>query len=444
MELAVPKSPRQNILKGLPPHILNAIFTQLSFEQTFLFISSANPTVKRTCLAKVFQNIELITHDSRNFVPSDHTKNFPKSPLILSLKDVLLFKHYLNQFTNAIFLKVCLPDTNLLDNHQDIITMFCSVTKMVIDVQSPSYCYNNALYSAPSSEPKVHDGFRKCISIIKNLLLVQKHTLKTVIIDFKNIISRKYSKFQHAPGTSNDPDYHPEDLTDPQSLFSDECVNFNQFDLKRLHLNGMDLTEIESGVSKLKSINHFELRNNNFGRLENVCFSEMIKYLDLTNSKITSIKNVHFPKHLATLKLFSNKLKEFNNPIEPEDQIKPNLRNNSIFNIKSIRSLNPLSNLEELYLLLNLCSNRIKIVENIERLDNLSKINLAHNISGFKLVENKTCLRKLTTMNLSYNRISEISGLNCIKNLKSLDLPNNRIKTLVSIEQLNNCSFVNL
>lgn len=100
---------------------------------------------------------------------------------------------------------------------------------------------------------------------------------------------------------------------------------------------------------------------------------------------------------------------------------------------KSITNLNGIENL--IYLKrLDLSSNQIDDISNLESLTRLTTLNLNNNQSiDLEIIAN---IKSLTSLNLSGDQIDDISPLEALTKLKSLNLNNNQIVDILSIKKL--------
>ncbi|MGB3130796.1 MAG: leucine-rich repeat domain-containing protein, partial [Saprospiraceae bacterium] len=94
--------------------------------------------------------------------------------------------------------------------------------------------------------------------------------------------------------------------------------------------------------------------------------------------------------------------------------------------------INDLTNLSRL----NLDSNRISKIENLDRLTNLKVLRLAYN--QISKIENLDKLINLTELYLFKNQISKIENLQNLKNLKTLWLYRNQISKIENLQNLKN------
>jgi len=87
---------------------------------------------------------------------------------------------------------------------------------------------------------------------------------------------------------------------------------------------------------------------------------------------------------------------------------------------------------------LDLHSNKISKIENINHLSDLRVLNLANNL--IKNVENLQGLDSLTELNLRRNIIEKVQGLNQCGNLQRVFLSNNKIAAFENIACLKDCA----
>lgn len=83
-------------------------------------------------------------------------------------------------------------------------------------------------------------------------------------------------------------------------------------------------------------------------------------------------------------------------------------------------------------------SNRIKKLRNIERCQNATVFNLSNNLLTSASLEGMLSLAKLISLNLSGNQLESYYELRLLKNLESLDLSHN------NITKIPDCSFSHL
>jgi len=83
---------------------------------------------------------------------------------------------------------------------------------------------------------------------------------------------------------------------------------------------------------------------------------------------------------------------------------------------------------------LNLHSNAIRAIENLQGLQNLTSLNLSSN--NIRLVDNLSGLVNLTSLNLASNSISELRGLDGLSKLQQLNISYNLITSIQGITAL--------
>ncbi len=106
--------------------------------------------------------------------------------------------------------------------------------------------------------------------------------------------------------------------------------------------------------------------------------------------------------------------------------------------IEKIENLNNLDDLE----VLNLSNNKIRIIKNLESLKRLKKLSLNNNL--IKEIDNLNSLISLEDLNLSHNLIIIIRNLEVLVNLKRLNLSFNHIEKIGGLIQLSNLLWLYL
>lgn len=112
------------------------------------------------------------------------------------------------------------------------------------------------------------------------------------------------------------------------------------------------------------------------------------------------------------------------------------LANNQIASISV--DLSCLKNLTEL----NLSFNKIKKIQNIRQLTWLSKLDLGNNeLTG---IEGLETLERLQNLHLGYNQLTSTAGLEKLYNLRSLQLQRNKLTDIANLAQLKNLETLKL
>ncbi len=171
--------------------------------------------------------------------------------------------------------------------------------------------------------------------------------------------------------------------------------------------------------------------------------------LDLSNRRITDIKEIKGLEHLTnlqTLILSNNRIREIKG-LENLNNLKElNLENNWIIEITGLENL---INLQELYL----ADNEIEMIEGMENVKNLKILSLSTNkIKVIEGLEHLINLQELYLNGPDYwsaevgkgNFITEIKGLENLAYLQRLDLGENQIKDIKGLEHLTNLKELNL
>ncbi|MFX1567599.1 MAG: leucine-rich repeat domain-containing protein [Promethearchaeota archaeon] len=91
---------------------------------------------------------------------------------------------------------------------------------------------------------------------------------------------------------------------------------------------------------------------------------------------------------------------------------------------------------------LELSNNKINEITDLESLTNLRTLDLSYNnITEIKGIEH---LENLCSLNLRYNQINEIKNLDGLKKLESLDISENNISKILGLEELHNLRLLDL
>jgi len=237
--------------------------------------------------------------------------------------------------------------------------------------------------------------------------------------------------------------------------------------LIHLDMSGNKIERID-GLDDITELEDLNLSKNNIMKIEGIEHLSKLKRLDLSSNKITKIKGIENLSKLTTLTLSYNKIDKIEN-LENLTQLEQlYLHNNQI---KKIENLDNLTKLQRLTLYNNpLPKSELKLINKepevlIRKLifnkfleNNLSrtlqrKYKLELNDFGVnregKIIEINLSdkglkvlpeilyeLPELQILNISKNKIKEMSGFEKLPNLKILDLSYNKIKEIKGLESL--------
>ena len=166
----------------------------------------------------------------------------------------------------------------------------------------------------------------------------------------------------------------------------------------------------------------------------NITMDLTIKHgvLDLSKknlSDLSILKYVTNPFECKELKLNENKISVIKNLEKFENLEILNLGNNFITKINGLEDLRKIKEL-------SLYTNQIEVIENLDSLENLEKLNIDYNlITEILGLEN---LEKLEVLSMNNNKIAIISNLNSLHSLKELNLDENPVHDITSIGNLTN------
>lgn len=211
-------------------------------------------------------------------------------------------------------------------------------------------------------------------------------------------------------------------------------LSFNPFEvlvlknlnsLSKLFLNENELKAIN--LSFLPFLRELQILNNRLALFNSINFTELpsLSNLDLTGNRFTELINPSFLYNLPqfiNLDISKNLLK-YVDISNIENLLSLTASNNNI----SVLKLKNLSNLNGIILSNNQLSNVV--------LDNLTSLNYLdvskNNLTTLSIFTLKNTFRntEYTVIDLSFNNLTDISGLSAIKNLKYILASNNRINS---------------
>ena len=186
------------------------------------------------------------------------------------------------------------------------------------------------------------------------------------------------------------------------------------------------------------------------------------KSLDLSCNQISAIWKDVFQKcpHLKELKLYSNNLQEMEGTkyLQHLESLqlqynKINSLNDALCNCKNLKFLRLDSNrfsilksqeLQTLHILsyLDISSNRVDDISSLTVLSSLKELHCTHN--KLKTIPNLKSLTKLEEIDFSHNELTSVTGLKGMRSLKILYVKNNKIKCLTSVDKLKSLTELNL
>ncbi|ODV64375.1 leucine-rich repeat domain-containing protein [Ascoidea rubescens DSM 1968] len=386
----------------------------------------------------------------------------------------------INQFTDNIYM-------NSIDTLQNIDSTYKNHLKLnykKIKYIKFKECCDNSI-SNSINELSTYD-FNKFNSL-KTLLLshgslpsniginnLNLYNLKTLNLNFNNISS--INQFNNLPNLrrlklSNNQIFKIDGLNNLSNLrhldLSHQIIK-HEFLLPELYL----INKIEN-VNHLSNLRGLNLSQNAIQSIENVYNLPYLKFLDLSNNLIQSdlnfslnlnnlssnlnvlllngnliqsISNVYWQnfKNLKKLDLSHNKIVEIPESFNCLTNLNELFLENCGFKNGYENSLNNLSNLNNLKLLV-LSNNKIEVIGDLfdSSNNNLQLLDLSFNCiqsidSPFKK------LRNLKNLDLSYNKIKQITGFDNNNNLINLNLQNNFINHLDNLKNLTKLTRLNL
>jgi len=206
-----------------------------------------------------------------------------------------------------------------------------------------------------------------------------------------------------------------------------------------------NITELDLTNNRLKNIEHLEhlvnlkklsLRQNLIPKVEGLSNLTNLTHLDFYDNQLSVVENINFPL-MTNLDLSFNNIRH----IPPETLPLPSIKelyfvNNKVSEISTgVRGLTTLT-------LLELGSNRLRNLENLDQLVNLQQLWLGMN--KITTIQNLDTLTKLERMSIQSNRIVEIGGLANLVSLQELYLSHNGITRLQGLDTLVNLTILDI
>lgn len=217
----------------------------------------------------------------------------------------------------------------------------------------------------------------------------------------------------------------------------------NFTNLKEIDLDFNDITDI-SPIWNIKNLNIIHLKNNKIEDLGNISSMPNLTCLELADNLISNISKISVLTNLQELNLEKNKLDSASGVEKLEKLTNLNIASNKISDINFIKSL---TNLEYIQLTNNSIEDvsvfeNLKITENgldlsgnpiktgIDKLSNISSITLDRCNLDNSIIDVLSNFKKLKSISLRYNNITDVSGLQKLKldnsKLYNLDLSGNK------------------
>ncbi|KAI5452218.1 protein phosphatase regulatory subunit Sds22 [Naganishia albida] len=264
----------------------------------------------------------------------------------------------------------------------------------------------------------------------------------------------------------SDPDFlkdYPDDTTDlhlqhlrlaTENLLDLHFPRFGKH-LQRLCLRQNSLTsplpaEAFQGLEALEELDFYDNKLGHRVHDEELAGCPNLQSLDLSYNNIKHLPSLTTQRHIHTIYFVQNKISK----IEPGqlDWAADSLKSLELGGnrIRIIENLEKLTLLEELWLgknkirglenlltfknlkILSLQSNRITKMENLEELESLEELYLSHN--GLTKLEGLEKNLKLKTLDIGGNQISKIENISHLKNLEEFWANSNKIPDLKDLD----------
>ena len=158
--------------------------------------------------------------------------------------------------------------------------------------------------------------------------------------------------------------------------------------------------------------------------------------LELIKLELKSVpKEINQCVWLKKLDLSSNQISKIENLDKISTLNSLKLSSNQISKIENLDKFPNLSSL-------NLSNNQISKIENLDKISTLNSLKLSSN--QISKIENLDRISNLNSLDLSYNEISKIENLNNLCNLESIDLIQNKLKRIENLDKVPNLNSLKL
>jgi|UniRef100_A0A7V3RDY0 Leucine-rich repeat (LRR) protein/fibronectin type 3 domain-containing protein len=209
--------------------------------------------------------------------------------------------------------------------------------------------------------------------------------------------------------------------------------------LQKLELVGNDITDL-SPLKYLKDLKELNLSHNSISDITPLASLTNLEELDLSYNKISEISPLASLTNLKTLNLSNNMIKDIS--------VISGLKNLQVLDLSSnsVKDVTPLKGIGQSLLSLDISYNPIPA----SQLGFIQSWTQLHNLGmgGFNLKNSEiTFLSKftnLTSLDLGFNRISNITPLASLTSLQSLFLYSNLISDVSPLSNLKNLEWLNI
>lgn len=207
-----------------------------------------------------------------------------------------------------------------------------------------------------------------------------------------------------------------------------------------INLSNTGISDV-SYLTRLTNVNTVDLSNNKISNIFSLG-TLSLRSVDLSNNALTNISPLTNDVGLTTLNLSNNNITDLS-PIRNLYYLNTlNLSSNNKKASVGGYDLSPLSDLVNLQYL-DLSNNYIKSIDSLENLDSITDLNLS--LNGIQDISGIKNMQVLKNLNLANNYlISDISVIRNLENIVSIDLSNNKVRDLSPLSKQTNLLDLNL
>ncbi|KAK7112824.1 hypothetical protein V1264_012212 [Littorina saxatilis] len=215
------------------------------------------------------------------------------------------------------------------------------------------------------------------------------------------------------------------------------CQEEDFYKVYEVDLHGAEITHIPD-LEKFRKLRVADLSGNHIRKIENIDFTQDLRDLKLYDNEITTVEGLNNLKELCNLQLQHNKIEHLGKSLTSQKKLKclrldsnqlTKLENNELLSCVQLTSL-------------DLSNNRITNLSALGYLPNLEELFVSGN-RLHKLADLHKCT-KLQEVDLSRNLITDLSGISGLPALQILDVSENQLKSLSSMRKLKSLEDLNV
>ncbi|XP_076458141.1 uncharacterized protein LOC143291891 [Babylonia areolata] len=215
------------------------------------------------------------------------------------------------------------------------------------------------------------------------------------------------------------------------------CQEENFYKVYEVDLHGAEITVIPD-LEKFRKLRVLDLSGNHICKLQHLDFNQDLRDLKLYDNKISKLEGLGSLKELCNLQLQHNQIESLGKGLSGQKKLKClRLDSNRLSKLDTSELVSCVSLTS-----LDLSNNRLTNLSAISYLPNLEELFAAGN--GLQKLTDLHRCKKLTEIDLSRNRLSDLSAISGLPALQILDVSDNQLKSVTSLGKLKSLEDLNL